>query len=93
MKLLSTLVLTAVVAVMFYFVGASQGQTIEEAAADLPRGGLNIPAQWFMMESLVGWEKMMLIFGYADNEDVCMHMLEIAQEESPDRRFRCMAAN
>lgn len=64
-----------------------------EAAENHPRGGLNIPAQWFMMESMIGWEKMMLIFGYANNIDICEHLVEVAKEESPDRNFRCTDAN
>lgn len=64
-----------------------------EAVRNHPRGGLNIPAQWFMMESMVGWERMMLVFGYADNVDVCQKLVEMAKEESPDRNFRCTDAN
>lgn len=67
--------------------------TIETAAKNHPRGSLNIPAQWFMMESLVGWEKMILIFGYADNVETCLHLLDIAKIESPGRSFRCENAN
>ena len=64
-----------------------------EAAENHPRGGLNIPAQWFMMNSMVGWEEMILIVGYADNVEVCEHLVEVAKEESPDRDFRCTDAN
>lgn len=46
-----------------------------------------------MMESMVGWEKMMFIFGYADNVEVCQHLVEVAKEESPERNFRCTDAN
>jgi hypothetical protein len=61
--------------------------------AQLPRGGANIPAQWFEMNSLVGWERMMLIIGYANNQMVCNNMLPIAKNDSPDREFRCSPAN
>lgn len=59
----------------------------------LPRGGMNVPAQWFEMNSTVGWEKMMLIIGYADNQSVCANMLPIAKADSPGREFRCTEAN
>lgn len=87
------LILTIAIAIAFV-TGYSYKETdLYEAAQNHPRGGLNIPAQWFMMESMVGWEKMMLIFGYADNVEVCEHLTEVAREESPDRNFRCTDAN
>jgi len=64
-----------------------------QAAENMPRGVLEIPAQWFEMESVVGWEKMMLVFGYADNRTVCSRLVEMAYVDSPDREFRCSAAN
>jgi len=66
---------------------------VERTVFDLPRGVLKIPAQWFEMETLIGWEKMMLILGYADNETVCNKILITAIDESPLRRFRCSPAN
>lgn len=65
----------------------------EEAAQAYPTGTLGIPPQWFMMESLLGWERMMFIFGYADNREICEHLVDVASEESPERRFRCDDAN
>lgn len=91
-----------VVAIASFFVGSNDSSFAGEDAARLhfekavenyPRGGLDIPAQWFMMESLVGWEKMILIFGYADNVETCQHLLDIARIESPERNFRCENAN
>jgi len=67
--------------------------TFEEAAREYPRGAYGEPAQWFVMKSLVGWERMMFIFGYADDKEVCEHLAEVASEESPDREFRCEDAN
>ena len=64
-----------------------------EAASNHPRGELNMPAQWFMMNTMFGWEKMMLIFGYADDVAVCRHLVDVAKEESPERNFKCMNAN
>ena len=62
-------------------------------ASNLPRGVTDIPAQWFMMKGLTGWEEMMLIFGYADNASVCDHLQKIAKNESPSRDFLCLEAN
>jgi hypothetical protein len=45
------------------------------------------------MESVLGWEKMMLIVGCADNRTVCLSLSEIAKTESPMRNFRCFDAN
>lgn len=63
------------------------------AVENHPRGELNIPAQWLMMDTLVGWDKMILVVGYADNVTVCQALAEIAKEDSPDRNFRCTDAN
>jgi len=59
----------------------------------MPKGILGIPDQWLEMESILGWEKMMLIVGYADNRTVCLSLSEIAKKESPMRNFRCVGAN
>ena len=66
---------------------------LEEAVSEYPRSTYGEPAQWFMMKSLVGWERMMFVFGYVDDREVCEHLVEIASEESPDREFRCEDAN
>ena len=77
-----------------FFAGYSyKNVDIYEAAEDYPKTSLSLPAQWFMMESSLGWEKMMFIFGYADNIEVCEHLVEVAKEESPSRDFRCTDAN
>ena len=65
----------------------------EKAVESYPRGTLGIPAQWVMMETIVGWEKMMFIFGYADNKEICQHLVDVARDESPDRNFSCKDAN
>ncbi|HMA79130.1 MAG TPA: hypothetical protein VKP88_08545 [Candidatus Paceibacterota bacterium] len=103
---LGLLVLTAGV---FYLMGSLNSEVVyvesleitpsqeridfEFAAESLPRGGLDIPAQWFIMDGMAGEEKMMFIFGYADNRSVCEHTLELAREEAPWREFRCEDAN
>ncbi len=67
----------------------------EKTVKDLPRGSMNIPAQWFIKDSVFGLgpEKMMLIFGYADNFTVCQNVVEMAKIESPGQRFTCIDAN
>lgn len=87
------LVLTAAIIIAFFAGYHYKNIDLYEAVENHPRGGLNIPAQWLMMDTLVGWDKMMLIFGYADNVDVCLALVEIAKVDSPDRNFRCTDAN
>ena len=66
---------------------------LKEFVAELPRGGLGIPFFWLEMKTLVGWENMILFYGYADNKSICDMLLGIAIKDSPDREFRCSAAN
>ncbi len=66
---------------------------LKRVVRDMPRGSTGIPTQWFLMKSSIGWEEMMLIFGYADDRSICMHLVEIAKAESPDRDFTCLDAN
>jgi hypothetical protein len=106
MKYIKEILIIILVATTFFFIGSSNKQDIvtntsvdstvvdfETAVKNYPRGSLDIPAQWFLMESLVGWEKMMFIYGYVDDKEVCNHLAEIAKEESPERNFRCEDAN
>ena len=71
----------------------TNGDRLEGFAESLPRNSLQLPMYWFEMESTIGWEKMMLIFGYANNEPPCLMLLNIASAESPMRRFRCSIVN
>jgi hypothetical protein len=109
MKMALYLGLLMLTAGVFYLIGQSHSEVVyvesleitpsqeridfEYAAENLPRGGLDIPAQWFIMDGMAGEEKMMFIFGYADNRSVCEHTLELAREEAPFRDFRCEDAN
>lgn len=105
MKTSVYIIILIVVAVSFFFIGSSiQSEPeqkneyittaeFEKVVKKYPPGELNIPAQWFMMEGLVGWEKMMLIFGYADNKTICEHLKNLAVQESPERNFKCQNAN
>lgn len=78
------------------FSSAGHSQTIDDLAhfvSGMPRGMLGTPAYWMEMKSLVGWEKMVLVIGYASNEPVCDMMVRMGAEQSPNREFRCTAAN
>lgn len=86
-------ILVGVALVAFYAGYFYKDVDLYTAVENHPRGDLGIPAQWLMMDTLVGWEKMMLIVGYADNVTVCQALAEIAKEDSPDRNFRCTDAN
>lgn len=75
---------------------AGHSQTIEDLAdfvSGMPRGMLGTPAYWMEMETVVGWEKMVLVIGYASNQPVCHMMVRIGTAQSPNRVFRCTAAN
>jgi len=87
------LILAAIAGIAFYAGYSFKQVDLYTAVENHPRGSLNIPAQWLMMETLVGWERMMLIVGYADNVEVCLSLVEIAKKDSPDRDFRCTDAN
>jgi hypothetical protein len=43
------------------------------------------PSYWFEIESTIGWEKVILVFGYADNLDVCNYMMPDASDAGADR--------
>lgn len=104
MKLFLYITLLIAVAIVSYSLGTPESTSnqvasnqrnldFETAVQNYPRGGMNIPAQWFIMDSMVGQEKMMFIFGYADNLSVCKHLVEVAKKESPERNFSCLNAN
>ncbi|MFG6552463.1 hypothetical protein [Sulfitobacter sp. 1A16808] len=48
---------------------------------------------WLEMKSIIGWEKMMLVVGYASNGSVCERLVDVATADAPDREFRCSTAN
>ncbi|WP_417263797.1 hypothetical protein [Celeribacter sp.] len=53
-------------------------------------------AYWLEMQNAFGeWEKMMLIFGYADPGDLatCEAVTTFAQEANPNRAYRCNPVN
>lgn len=71
----------------------ANGDRLEPLVADMPRNSVGLPMYWLEMESAVGWEKMVLVFGYADNNAPCARLQELAHLDSPDRNFRCVVAN
>ena len=68
-------------------------ERIEAIVESLPRGTMNTAIYWFEMDTALGWEKMMVIFGYANNLPVCNKLVEISNLDAPFRRFRCTPAN
>ncbi|SDF92393.1 hypothetical protein [Alloyangia pacifica] len=90
MRLLSVLAFCLTIA------GSISAQTVDDLAdyvAGMPRGMLGIPAYWLEMESAVGWERMILVIGYANNQSICSMLEGMARESSPGRRFKCSEAN
>jgi hypothetical protein len=73
--------------------GGDTSDKLERFVTKLPRGSLGIPFYWLEMKSIVGWEKMMLVFGYANNRSVCKGLRSMAADDAPNREFRCKSAN
>lgn len=71
----------------------SNGERLEAFVEKLPRNLVGLPMYWLEMETAVGWENMMLIFGYADNAPPCQLLATFAKKDSPDRNYRCAIAN
>jgi hypothetical protein len=71
----------------------TNSERIETFANELPRNDWGGAMYWVEMESAIGWEKMMLVVGYASNGPVCERLAAIARIDSPDREFRCSTAN
>lgn len=92
--MIKNLIIVTVIGLVGFFTGyLYKDVDLYTAVENHPRGAMGIPAQWLMMDTLIGWDKMMLIIGYADNVTVCQALTEIAKEDSPDRNFRCTDAN
>lgn len=87
----------AVVSVFALPTGAAFADSREDLASfvgKLPRDSImNLPMYWMEMESIIGWEKMMLVFGYASNGPVCDRLVQVAKADAPERNFRCVSAN
>jgi hypothetical protein len=81
---------------MDIFAPSSKLQFIDERLVpfvqQMPRNPVG-PSYWLEVESLVGWEKAILIFGYADDFDVCNQLLKASSLEAPARRFKCTPVN
>ena len=92
-----TILMAAAVSLMPMSAAADESEAglaeLKRSASNMPSGRLNIPNQWFLMKSVIGWEEMMLIFGYADNKSICEHLVVIAREENPSRDYACLDAN
>ena len=87
------LVLVLTIVFVYKPVFAASMIDLERMVEQIPRGSLNIPVQWFEMKSVIGWEKMMLVFGYADNRGVCLRLIDLAYAENTGREYRCSPAN
>lgn len=71
----------------------TNGERIAAFANELPRTEWGGAMYWLEMNSLIGWEKMMLVVGYASNGQVCERLAVVARADAPHREFRCSAAN
>lgn len=71
----------------------TNGDRIATFANELPRTEWGGAMYWLEMKSAIGWEKMMLLVGYASNGPVCERLAVVARSDAPDREFRCSSAN
>ena len=65
---------------------------LEDLVKTFPKGHFG-PDYWFEMKSAIGWEKMILVMGYADDRSICLLLKRMGEQQSPDREFRCVPAN
>lgn len=71
----------------------TNGEKIEAFVNGLPRNEWGGAMYWLEMKSIIGWENMMLVLGYASNGPVCERLAAVARIDAPDREFRCSTAN
>lgn len=71
----------------------TNGDRIAAFANELPRTEWGGAMYWLEMKSVMGWEKMMLVVGYASNGPVCERLAAMARIDAPGREFRCSTAN
>jgi len=71
----------------------TNSERIEAFVNELPRNEWGGAMYWLEMKSIVGWEKMMLVVGYASNGPVCERLAAVARIDAPEREFRCGTAN
>ena len=63
-------------------------EQLEKAAIRVSKENFG-PAYWLEMTSLVGWERMILVFGYGDNRSACEEIRSHAAATNPDRSYVC----
>lgn len=64
-------------------------KSLDDAVSTNP---LSANGNWLEMHNVAGeWEKMALIFGYADpgDEAACESILSFAADQNPGRQYRC----
>jgi hypothetical protein len=67
---------------------SEDGPDYEAAASALSSG---TPVVWFEMQMInYEWEKVIAVFGYVDNYEVCSQLIEFGRNDSPERDFRCV---
>lgn len=71
----------------------TNGDSVAAFASELPRTEWGGAMYWLEMKTIIGWEKMILVVGYAANRPVCERLAVVARADAPDREFRCTTAN
>lgn len=93
---MNTLTCRLILATLLFLTGCSESNPqaeFEKTVKNLPRNSIGSPAYWYEMHGMTGWEKVILVFGYAENFDVCQYMVNIGKKDSPERDFKCTPAN
>ena len=85
----------AVLALGLFFLKSESDpkKDFEISVKNIPKNSLGGSAYWYEMHGFTGWEKVILVFGYADNLDVCQYMIKIGRKDAPERDFKCTPAN
>lgn len=93
MKVIFIILITITLTLIFGCSKSDPQLELEKAVKNLPRNSIGSPAYWYEMNGLTGWEKVILVFGYAENLEVCQYMVKLGKKESPGRDFKCTPAN
>lgn len=74
---------------------SAQGDTVSntrELVEHVGRNPLTADGYWLEMRNVLGhWEKVVLVFGFADpgDEAACEEIRAFAAEQNPNRAYRC----
>jgi hypothetical protein len=59
----------------------------------MPRSDADDAAQWLEKDTIAGWAKVLLVFGYGDDFLACRELIDLYKAEFPAANYRCSNAN